>query len=68
MAFFDWNQNGKNDMFDSFMDYQVYKDTFGEEDEYDYEDDYEDEFEGDFDDGTTETVEETTETEEAEAK
>ena len=47
MAFFDWNQNGKNDMFDSFVDYQVYKDTFGEEDEYDCEDDYEDDDEYD---------------------
>ena len=50
MAFFDWNQNGKDDMFDSFVDYQVYKDTFGEEDEYDYGDDYatvpEDEYRG----------------------
>lgn len=42
MAFFDWNQNGKDDMFDSFMDYQVYKDTFGEDDVDDCEDDYED--------------------------
>lgn len=42
MAFFDWNQNGKDDMFDSFMDYQVYKDTFEEEDVEDCEDDYED--------------------------
>ena len=50
MAFFDWNQNGKNDMFDSFVDYQVYKDTFGEEDEYDYEDDYEDDDEYDYED------------------
>lgn len=33
MAIFDWNKNGKDDAFDTFMDYQLYKETFGKEDE-----------------------------------
>lgn len=27
MAFFDWNGNGKHDMQDSFMEYQIYRDS-----------------------------------------
>lgn len=33
MALFDWNRNGKDDMFDRFMDYQLYMETFGKEEE-----------------------------------
>lgn len=31
MAMRDWNNNGKDDAFDMFMDYQLYKHTFGKE-------------------------------------
>ncbi len=33
MAFFDWNNDGKKDIFDSMMDYQSYNAMFGDEDE-----------------------------------
>lgn len=29
MAFLDWNHNGRRDTFDRFMDYQIYRETFG---------------------------------------
>ena len=35
MALFDWNGNGKDDFFDHMMDYQVYKETFGKDDDED---------------------------------
>lgn len=52
MAMRDWNNNGKDDAFDMFMDYQLYKHTFGKDDDgdntslvdnvnYDNEDDFE---------------------------
>ena len=41
MAMRDWNNNGKDDAFDMFMDYQLYKHTFGKEDnECEEEDDF----------------------------
>lgn len=56
MAMRDWNNNGKDDAFDMFMDYQLYKHTFGKDDDgdntslvdnvnYDNEDEAEDDFE-----------------------
>lgn len=39
MALFDWNKNGEDDLFDNMMDYALYKETFGkdeEEEEYDF--------------------------------
>lgn len=27
MAFYDWNQNGKNDMQDNFIEYNIYKES-----------------------------------------
>ena len=33
MAMYDWNHNGKNDMADSFIEYQIYKDVTGQKDE-----------------------------------
>lgn len=35
MAMRDWNNNGKDDAFDMFMDYQMYKRTFGKDDDDD---------------------------------
>lgn len=29
MAMYDWNRNGKKDMADSFIEYQIYKDVTG---------------------------------------
>ena len=55
MELFDWNRNGKDDLFDHMMDYQVYKETFGKDDdendtefdsdEFEEEDNDEDEYE-----------------------
>ncbi len=36
MAMFDWNQNGKNDMADNFIEYQIYKDVTGQKDDSSY--------------------------------
>ncbi len=36
MAMFDWNQNGKNDMVDNFIEYQIYKDVTGQKDDSSY--------------------------------
>lgn len=36
MAMYDWNHNGKNDMADSFIEYQIYKDVTGQKDEPSY--------------------------------
>ncbi len=36
MAMYDWNHNGKNDMADDFMEYQIYKDVMGQDDESSY--------------------------------
>ncbi|MEG1470789.1 MAG: hypothetical protein RSC31_09115, partial [Anaerovoracaceae bacterium] len=35
MALFDWNKNGKDDWFDTMMDYQLYKASVGKEEEED---------------------------------
>lgn len=37
MALRDWNGNGKDDIFDRFMDYKIYELTFGKEDDKDTE-------------------------------
>lgn len=34
MAMYDWNQNGKSDMGDNFIDYQIYKDSTPNSDNY----------------------------------
>lgn len=36
MAMHDWNHNGKNDMADNFIEYQIYKDVTGQNDEPSY--------------------------------
>ena len=36
MAMYDWNHNGKKDMADSFIEYQIYKDVTGQKDEPSY--------------------------------
>ncbi|MBQ2887231.1 MAG: hypothetical protein IJE43_26255 [Alphaproteobacteria bacterium] len=36
MAMYDWNHNGKNDMADNFIEYQIYKDVTGQNDESSY--------------------------------
>ncbi len=36
MAMFDWNQNGKNDIADNFIEYQIYKDVTGQKDDSSY--------------------------------
>lgn len=36
MAFHDWNGDGKRDIFDDFIEYQIYKDINEEDDETDY--------------------------------
>lgn len=33
MAIFDWNHNGKKDLADDFIEYQIYKDVMGEDNE-----------------------------------
>ena len=39
MAFFDWNQDGKKDWQDDFLEYNIYKECTKEDDEED-DDDY----------------------------
>lgn len=34
MAMHDWNGDGKNDFSDDFMEYQIYKDVMGDDDDY----------------------------------
>ena len=36
MAMYDWNHNGKKDMADNFIEYQIYKDVTGQNDEPSY--------------------------------
>ena len=36
MVMYDWNHNGKNDMTDNFIEYQIYKDVTGQKDEPSY--------------------------------
>ena len=36
MATHDWNNDGKNDMIDNYIEYQVYKDVTGQNDEPSY--------------------------------
>lgn len=36
MAMYDWNHNGKKDMGDNFIEYQIYKDVTGEKKESSY--------------------------------
>ena len=36
MATHDWNHDGKNDMIDNYIEYQVYKDVTGQNDEPSY--------------------------------
>ena len=36
MAMHDWNHDGKKDMVDNFIEYQIYKDVTGQEDEPSY--------------------------------
>ena len=36
MAMYDWNHNGKKDMADNFIEYQIYKDVTGQKDEPSY--------------------------------
>ena len=36
MAMYDWNQNGKNDLQDNFIEYQIYKDITGQNNESSY--------------------------------
>lgn len=36
MAMYDWNHNGKNGMADNFIEYQIYKDVTGQNDESSY--------------------------------
>ena len=36
MAMYDWNHNGKNDMADNFIEYQIYKDVTGQKGESSY--------------------------------
>lgn len=36
MAMLDWNHDGKKDMVDNFIEYQIYKDVTGQKDEPSY--------------------------------
>ena len=36
MAMYDWNHNGKKDMADNFIEYQIYKDVTGQKDRTTY--------------------------------
>ena len=36
MATHDWNHDGRNDMMDNYMEYQIYKDVTGQNDEPSY--------------------------------
>ena len=36
MAFHDWNHDGKKDMVDNFIEYQIYKEVAGEKEEVSY--------------------------------
>ena len=36
MATHDWNHEGKNDMMDNYIEYQIYKDVTGQNDEPSY--------------------------------
>ncbi len=46
MKRFDWNGNGKRDVFDDFMDMKVIEEVNRKTDDYDYDDyDYDDEYE-----------------------
>lgn len=36
MAMYDWNHNGKNDMADKLIEYQIYKDVTGQKGESSY--------------------------------
>lgn len=36
MAMYDWNHNGKDDMGDNFIEYQIYKDVTGQHDKSSY--------------------------------
>ena len=36
MGMYDWNHNGKNDMVDNFIEYQIYKDVTGQNNESSY--------------------------------
>lgn len=36
MAMYDWNHNGKKDMADNFIEYQIYKDVTGQDGELSY--------------------------------
>lgn len=36
MAMYDWNHNGKKDMVDNFIEYQIYKEVTGQKDKSSY--------------------------------
>lgn len=36
MAMYDWNRNGKRDMGDNYIEYQIYKDVTGQNDKSSY--------------------------------
>ncbi|MGN0154671.1 MAG: hypothetical protein ACI4A3_09475 [Lachnospiraceae bacterium] len=36
MAMYDWNWDGKNDMLDNYIEYQIYKDVTGQKDKTSY--------------------------------
>lgn len=40
MAFFDWNGDGKKDLFDTAIEYEIYKQVFENDDEKDETDDF----------------------------
>ena len=41
MALFDWNMDGKKDMFDSFLEYQIYNECMKDDSDHDDDSDYE---------------------------
>jgi len=42
MAIFDWNGDGKKDIWDTAIEYEIYKQMFGEDEEKDSDEDGED--------------------------
>lgn len=40
MALFDWNGNGKRDIFDTAIEFEIFKNIFGNDDEKDETDDF----------------------------
>lgn len=36
MAMYDWNRDGKNDILDNYIEYQIYKDVTGQKDKTSY--------------------------------